>query len=176
MADTIIEGEVRAYDEVFMREALKMALKAYNEDEVPIGAVVVSPEGEIIGRGFNRTEQECTQSRHAEVCALEQAGKQVGDWRLSGCTLYVTVEPCIMCMGLIGLSRVKRVVYGAKSPLFGSTVDRDMLPSVYKHIEGVTSGVGELEVQELMKSFFKKKRMKGEEHKRDQGKIVRAKD
>ncbi len=167
MADAIIESEVRAYDEVFMRQALQMALQAYHEDEVPIGAVVVSPEGEVVGKGFNRTETLHSQSRHAEVCAIEQAGEYGKDWRLTGCTLYVTVEPCIMCMGLIGLSRVVRVVYGAKSPLFGSTLDREMLPSVYKHIEGITSGVCENEVQELMKRFFKNKRMKGEEHRRD---------
>ena len=167
MADAIIESEVRAYDEAFMKKALEMALKAFHEDEVPIGAVVVSPEGEIVGQGFNRTEQSHTQSRHAEVCALEEAGNRVKDWRLSGYTLYVTLEPCIMCMGLIALSRVSRVVYGAQSPLFGSTVDREMLPSVYKHIEGITSGVAEDEIKALMKRFFKEKRMKGEEHRRD---------
>ncbi len=110
-------------------------------------------------------------SREHERCegqgCDEQAGKYGKDWRLNGCTLYVTVEPCIMCMGLIALSRVSRIVYGAQSPLFGSTVDREMLPSVYKHIEGITSGVGEDEIQALMKRFFKEKRMKGEEHRRD---------
>ena len=167
MANAIIVGEVLAYDESFMRQALQMALKAFDSDEVPIGALVVSPEGAVIGKGYNRTEALHSQSRHAEVCAIEQAGESSHGWRLIGCTLYVTVEPCIMCMGLVGLSRIVRVVYGAKSPLFGASLEREMLPSVYKHIEGITSGICETEVEELMKRFFKDKRKKGEEHRGD---------
>ncbi len=155
------DSYVAAYDAAFMKQALSMALKAFENQEVPIGAVVISPEGEIIGKGYNQTEHFHCQSRHAEVMAIEQAGRAVQDWRLSGCTLYVTVEPCLMCLGLIGLSRITRVVYGAKSPQFGSTIDREQLPSVYQHIEGITSGVCEEEVQQMMKRFFKTKRKLG---------------
>ncbi len=158
MADSYLEHDSRVYDEMFMQHALTLARKAFAADEVPIGAVVVSPEGDIIGKGYNQTEHCYSQSRHAEVIAIEQAGKSLHDWRLVGSTLYVTIEPCIMCMGLIGLSRISRVVYGAASPLFGLTLDKEMLPSVYKHIQGITSGIGEAEVQDIMKQFFKQKR------------------
>jgi tRNA(adenine34) deaminase len=162
MAYSIIESQARAYDEIFMKQALEMALCAYKENEVPIGAVVISKEGEVIGKGYNRTEQEYSQSRHAEVGALEQAGRVLKDWRLTGCTLYVTIEPCMMCLGLIGLSRVSRVVYGAQSPLFGLTLDKEMLPNVYKHIKGITAGICEEEAQGLMERFFKEQRIAGE--------------
>ncbi len=88
-------------DAYFMQKALRLAEKAYQHDEVPIGAVVVSAEGKVLGRGYNRTEVDYSQSRHAEVCAIERAGKKLLDWRLDGCTLYVTLQPCIMCMSLI---------------------------------------------------------------------------
>lgn len=162
MADAIIESPMKEYDAFFMKEALQQALAAYHLREVPIGAVVVSSEGQVLGRGYNATENEHCQSRHAEIRAIEQAGSALADWRLTGATLYVTIEPCIMCMGLIGLSRVSRVVYGARSPLFGSTLDKEMLPSVYKHIQGITSGVLAQEAQQLMEKFFKEQRMKGE--------------
>ena len=146
-----------------MREALKLAHKAYQQNEVPIGAVVISSDGVILGRGYNRTEKACSQSRHAEVCAIERAGKKIHDWRLDGCTLYVTLEPCIMCMSLMSLSRVTRLVYGAESPLFGYHLDKEILPQIYKkHIKGITSGVLELESKGLLEKFFKHKRKKGE--------------
>ncbi len=142
-----------------MHEALKQAQKAYECDEVPIGAVVVSSEGIIVSRGYNRTEVDCSQSRHAELCALEKAGKKRGDWRLDGCALYVTLEPCIMCMGLIALSRIERLVFGAQSPIFGYHLDKEILPKLYKkHIKGIASGILEKESKELLEKFFKKKR------------------
>ena len=150
-------------DAYFMHKALKLAQKAYRQDEVPIGAVVISSRGEILGRGYNRTEQDCSQSRHAEVCAIERAGKKLQDWRLDGCTLYVTLDPCLMCMSLMSISRVTRIVYGAESPLFGYHIDKEILPQLYKkHIKGITSGILEEESRMLLEQFFKHKRKKGE--------------
>ena len=154
---------MRETDAYFMQKALRLAEKAYQHDEVPIGAVVVSAEGKVLGRGYNRTEVDYSQSRHAEVCAIERAGKKLLDWRLDGCTLYVTLQPCIMCMSLICLSRVTRLVYGAESPLFGYHLDKEVLPRLYKkHIKGITSGILEEESKVLLERFFKQKRKKGD--------------
>lgn len=148
-------------DAYFMHKALQLAHKAYQRNEVPIGAVVISAQGETLGRGYNRTEQECSQSRHAEVSAIERAGNKLQDWRLDGCTLYVTLEPCLMCMSLMSISRVSRIVYGAESPLFGYHLDKEILPPLYKkHIKGITSGVLEEESRMLLEQFFKQRRKK----------------
>lgn len=163
MVNRIVEGGVRTYDQTFMHKALEQALLAFESDEVPIGAVVVNAEGAIIGSGYNQTEQSYSQSRHAEVVALEMAGKGAKDWRLMDCTLYVTVEPCLMCMSLICLSRISRVVYGTPSPLFGYQIEKESLPVVYqKHLRGVTSGVLGDESQKLIEEFFKRKRVQSE--------------
>lgn len=148
---------------MFMSQALQLAQKAGLEDEVPVGALVVSHKGEVLGSGSNQTEKRHSQSRHAEVQAIEQAGELTQDWRLVDCTIYITVEPCLMCMSLICLSRISRLVYGATSPLFGYHLDRESLPSVYrKHIQGITSGIRGEESQQLLEEFFKKKRMKSD--------------
>jgi len=159
MVNGIIEGGMKAYDQTFMRKALEQALKAFEADEVPIGAVVVNAEGTIIGAGYNRTEALHSQSRHAEVAAIEESGIEIQDWRLSDCTLYVTVEPCCMCMSLICLSRIARVVYGAESPLFGYQREKEYFPEMYrKHLKGITSGVLADEAHRLLEEFFQKKR------------------
>lgn len=166
MADRIIGPT--AHDQPFMKKALAQAVLAAQADEVPIGAVVVSPEGNILGLGYNQTEKAHSQSRHAEVLAIEMAGQALADWRLVGCTLYVTVQPCLMCLGLIGLSRINRIVYGTVSPLFGYDLVKEDLPEVYqKHLKGITSGVLEGEAQEIIEEFFKKRRMKSEEYRRN---------
>ncbi len=108
----------------YMREALKQARKAFEQGEVPIGAVVVGPDGTIIGRGYNKVEQLQQQNQHAEVRAINQACKKIDSWRLLDCSVYVTLEPCGMCMHLIKLSRMRGVVYGANSPLFGYRLDK----------------------------------------------------
>lgn len=150
---------VKDSDAYFMHRALARARRAYQLDEVPIGALVVARDGTILGSGYNRTERDCSQSRHAEVIAIERSGRKLQDWRLEGCTLYVTLEPCIMCMALVSLSRIERLVFGAKSPLFGYNLDKELLPQVYKkHIKGITSGVLEEESQMLLEEFFKRKR------------------
>lgn len=146
-------------DQYYMAFALEEARKAYECNEVPIGAIVVSG-AEIIGVGRNSTEECYTQSRHAEVIAVEQAGKSRKDWRLAGCTLYVTLQPCIMCMGLLCLSRIERLVYGAESPLFGYHLDKELLPALYKkHMRGITSGVLGEASQNLLEKFFREKRI-----------------
>ncbi len=149
-------------DHLFMELALALAREAFEQDEIPVGALVVSQEGSVIGSGYNITERQFSQSRHAEVCAIEQAGTQQQSWRLERCTLYVTLEPCLMCMGLICLSRIERLVYAASSPLFGYTRDKEDFSSLYtKHIKGVSAGIKAEESKALLEHFFKHKR-KGE--------------
>jgi tRNA(adenine34) deaminase len=148
-------------DEAFMQEALIEAHKAYEIDEVPIGAVVVNAEGIIVARAHNSVERDCTQRAHAESLAIESAGKALGDWRLNDCWLYVTLEPCSMCMGLIKLSRLAGVVYGAPSPLFGFRLDNQEDLWVYKKDAfSVVEGVKLEEAANLLKSFFHNKRGK----------------
>jgi len=148
-------------DLFFMQEALVQAQCAYEIDEVPIGAIVVNPAGVIIGRGYNSVERDYTQRAHAESLAIEDAGKSLGDWRLNGCWLYVTLEPCSMCMGLIKLSRLAGVVYGAPSPLFGFHLDNQEDLWVYKRDAVVVmDGVMADEAAGLLKKFFQNKREK----------------
>lgn len=146
-------------DKIFMTEALALAKQAGLSGEVPIGAVVVDQHGVIIGSGYNATEECHTQSAHAEMGALAAAGSKSNDWRLTGCWLYVTLEPCFMCMGLAYLSRLSGVVYGAQSPLFGGQLDSSRMVSVYKvNTLTVIGGVYEQEASDMLKAFFKKKR------------------
>ena len=152
----------RSKDLFFMQEAIEQAKLAYAIDEVPIGAVVVNSEGVIIARSHNSVERDCTQRAHAESLAIELAGKSLDDWRLNDHWLYVTLEPCSMCMGLVKLSRLAGVVYGAASPLFGFSLDNQEDLWVYKRdaflvIEGVMVD----ETAELLKNFFHNKRKKG---------------
>lgn len=145
--------------EYYMKHALQEAYKAFDADEVPIGAVIVNQEGEIIAQGFNKTEQYCTQVAHAEMEALQQAGKYNHDWRLQGCTLYVTLQPCSMCYNAAVLSRISTIVYGAPSPLFGFHLDKDAFLSVYnKDKLFIVKGILEFECVDLLKKFFRQKR------------------
>lgn len=158
MLETIFGKEK---DLFFMQEAFKEAQLAYAIDEVPIGAVVVNSKGVIISRSYNSVERDCTQRSHAESLAIEWAGKNLGDWRLNDHWLYVTLEPCSMCMGLVRLSRLAGVVYGAASPLFGFRLDNEEDLGVYKKddlllIEGVMAH----ETAELLKNFFYNRRKK----------------
>src|SRR5467141_3506664 len=111
--------ENRENDEAFMRAALRLAAKAYEADEVPVGAVVVRA-GKIIGRAYNQVELLKDATAHAEMLAITQAEEAVGDWRLTDCTLYVTKEPCPMCAGAIVHVRLARVVYGVGDPKAGA--------------------------------------------------------
>jgi tRNA(adenine34) deaminase len=158
MLETIFGKEK---DLFFMQEALGQAKLAYAIDEVPIGAVVVNSKGVIITRSYNSVERDCTQRSHAESLAIELAGKSLGDWRLNNHWLYVTLEPCSMCMGLIKLSRLAGVVYGATSPLFGFHLDNNDDLGVYKKdVFFVIEGVMVNETTELLKNFFYNRRKK----------------
>ncbi len=151
-------------DVVFMQQALVCAHQALDCGEIPIGAVVVTEHGDIIGSGFNKTEQEHFQGAHAEMRALQAASRFRGDWRLDGCTIYVTLEPCLMCFGAIALSRVERIVYGSVSPLFGYHLDNGAQSGLYtRQIKNITKDVLADESAALLKLFFSQKREKKRE-------------
>ena len=149
----------REKDIYFMKKALLQAKNAYKIDEVPVGAVVVDADGAIIGRGYNQVEKQHTQAAHAEAIAISAAGRKKGDWRLNGCWLYVTLEPCAMCMNLALLSRLDGIVFGARSPLFGYQLDNDLSFQLYKlgALLVVTRVCAE-EAAMLLKDFFRRKR------------------
>lgn len=156
------QDTILAYHERFMRAALEQAQLAFDHDEVPVGAVIVAPDGSIIARACNATESTHTQTAHAEMRAIAQAGQARGDWRLQDCWLYVTLEPCAMCMNAIILSRLAGVVYGAASPLFGYLkVDKEGSSWLYKRDAlTILDRICEQESQQLLKQFFKKKRVR----------------
>ncbi len=144
----------------YMQKALALARRAFAADEVPIGALIVDRSGAIIARAFNLPECKMTQTAHAELLALAKAGKKIGDWRLEGCWLYVTLEPCAMCMNAIILSRVEGIVFGAESPLFGyQKVDKHTPSWLYKRDNlAIIGGICEEESRTLLQDFFKQKR------------------
>ena len=145
-------------DEEFMREAMAEATLAEREDEVPIGAVIVR-DGEIIARAYNTREGSRCATHHAEILAIERACEALGGWRLTGATLYVTLEPCAMCAGAIINSRIPRVVYGAPDLRFGalgSLVDLSGFP--FNHNPDVRRGVLSEECADMLSSYFRRKR------------------
>ena len=142
--------------EKYMRAALILAREAADHGEVPVGCVVVSSEGEIIGRGRNRREENSDATAHAEVEAIREACSALGGWNLSGCTLVVTLEPCPMCAGAIINARVSTVVYGAKEPYTGSVGSViNLFEERYGHRPAVYGGVLADECAQLLSSFFK---------------------
>ncbi len=141
-------------DERFMQQALVEARKALAQDEIPIGAVVVA-NGSIIGRGHNLTETLHDVTAHAEMQAITAAEEYLGGKYLDKCTLYVTVEPCVMCAGAIGWSQMGRIVFGASDPKRGY---QTYAPRAFHPKATMTSGVLEEECSRLMKDFFKSKR------------------
>jgi tRNA(adenine34) deaminase len=145
----------RPEDEVWMMEALAEAGRAAGIGEVPVGAVVVR-DGEIIGRGCNRREIDGDPLAHAEILAIREAAARTAGWRLTGCTMYVTLEPCAMCAGALVNSRVERLVYGAPDPkagYCGSLGDLVRDPRLNHRLE-VTAGVLESESAALLRGFF----------------------
>jgi tRNA(adenine34) deaminase len=146
-------------DEYFMGEALRQAKIAYEADEVPVGAVVVR-EGTIIARAFNQVELLKDATAHAEILAITQAASALGDWRLDGCTLFVTKEPCPMCAGAVTLSRIKRLVFGVRDERAGGAGSVFAITSAkgLNHTVEVVSGVKETEARDLLQSFFRAKR------------------
>jgi len=151
-------------DDHFMREALRQAARAYEADEVPIGAVVVH-EGRVIARDFNRVESLKDATAHAEMLALTAAEAAMNDWRLNGCTLYVTKEPCPMCAGAIVHCRLDRVVFGvgdSKGGAAGGTLNLLQMPTL-NHCCEITAGVQEEDCRMLLRQFFQDKRSQPDE-------------
>ena len=145
-------------DEVFMKEALKQAIKAAKLDEVPVGAVVVKDK-KVIASAFNKRESTQNAVFHAELKAIEKACKKLGGWRLSDCELFVTLEPCMMCLGACLNARIDRVVFGADNENQDSSalklfVDKNN----HNHCLKISGGVMKEDCAELLKDFFKRKR------------------
>ena len=145
--------------EHYMDMALEYAREAYDAGEVPVGCVIVNADGEVIGRGRNRREETHDASSHAEMEAIREACANNADWRLSGCTMFVTLEPCPMCAGGIINSRIPTVVYGAKDENTGSCGSViNLFEESYGHKPAVYGGVKADECAELLRSFFEKRR------------------
>lgn len=153
-------------DEKYMKLALKEAMKAYNIGEVPIGCVIVY-EDKVIGRGYNRRNTDKNTLSHAEITAINKASKKMGDWRLEGCTLYVTLEPCQMCSGAIVQSRMDRVVIGAMNPKAGcaGSILNILQMEEFNHQVDITTDVLNEECTELLTTFFKELRIKNKAEK-----------
>jgi len=154
--------DLESFDEIFMREAMALAREAWAAGEVPVGALVVQ-NGEIVGRGFNRPISGHDPSAHAEIQALRDAALRLGNYRLPGCSLYVTIEPCTMCAGAIIHARIARVVYGArdaKTGAHGSVVDLFAEPRLNFHAQ-VEGGVLAQECGQLLSDFFAERRAQG---------------
>ncbi len=143
-------------DFAMMREAIRLAEEAAAEGEIPVGAVVVDREtGAILGRGRNRREQAHSPTAHAEILAIEEAAKNRGSWRLSGCNLYVTLEPCPMCSGAIINARIDRVIFGAYDEKAGAVCSvEEMFSLPYNHKPRVTGGLLEEPCAALLQQFF----------------------
>ena len=145
--------------ERFMRAAIEQAHEARLRGEVPVGAVVVI-EGEIVGSGFNRPIADSDPTAHAEIVALRDAGRRIGNYRLTGATLYVTVEPCVMCVGAMVHARVAELIYGAAEPKAGAVESTQRVHEhpALNHRLAVVGGVLEEECREIMQAFFRERR------------------
>jgi len=152
-------ARISAQDETWMSTALLLAKRAGDEEEVPVGAVVVR-EGEIIGHGWNRNIGLHDPSAHAEILAMREAGVELGNHRLNECTLYVTLEPCTMCAGAMIHARLERIVYGASDPKTGAAGGRfDLLGNTaHNHTPIVSGGCRAEESSALLKRFFRLRR------------------
>lgn len=157
---------IKNIQEKYMKEALRQAKKAYSLGEVPIGCVIVY-EGKIIGRGYNRRNTDKNTLAHAEITAINRASKKIGDWRLEGCTMYVTLEPCQMCAGAIVQARIPEVVMGCMNPkagCAGSVLNILDMPE-FNHQVAVTRGVLEEECSGMLKTFFSELRLRNKAEK-----------
>jgi len=156
---------LHAEREACMREALALAAQALAEGEVPVGAVVARGAS-ILGRGYNRREVNMDPTAHAELLAIRQAARALGGWRLSGCTLYATLEPCPMCAGAIALARLDAVWYGAADPRAGccGSVYRITEDPAFSHTVPAFGGLLAGESGALLEAFFAQKRGKEQEH------------
>jgi tRNA(adenine34) deaminase len=158
----VMKNSKQLNDEYFMSIALKEARKAYQAGEVPIGAVLVY-QNNVVVKGYNMRKKTNSVLSHAEVNVIKKANNKLKTWMLDDYTLYVTIEPCLMCAGIILQSRIKRVVYAAKEPKFGSfgsIIDISSLEYKFNHHIEITQGILNDEAASLMKQFFKEKRQK----------------
>ena len=145
-------------EEKFMKEALKEALKALKKDEVPVGCVIVK-DNKIVGRGYDKRESTNDPSAHSEIIAIRKAAKKLGDWRLENCDLYVTLEPCAMCLGASILARIRRIIYGAENPKFGAISSVvNLLNYKWNHKIKIVSGILKDECSNILKEYFRNKR------------------
>lgn len=150
-----------ANDVQWMRQALKLAQQAAEDGEVPVGAVVVDhAQGALLGQGRNSPIGLCDPTAHAEILALREAAAKVGNYRLPGAVLYVTLEPCMMCVGALVHARIERLVFGALEPRTGAVVSRErgLASSAHNHRVTVTAGVLQEECAALMQRFFRERR------------------
>jgi tRNA(adenine34) deaminase len=155
---------IQRNDEFYMGEALKEARKAFEEGEVPVGAVIVhesrGQEGKIIARAHNQVETLHDATAHAEMIAITQAEEHLGNWRLQDCTIYVTLEPCMMCCGAIVLSRMRRLCYGARDEKAGAveSLGNFLATPGLNHRVEVTPGIRQEDCSEILREFFQKVR------------------
>ena len=167
--------EEERIDRKYMRAALKQAEKAITLGEVPIGCVIVC-DGKVIGRGYNRRNTDKSTLSHAEITAIRKASKKLGDWRLEGCTLYCTLEPCPMCAGAIVQARMDRVVIGAASPKSGcgGTLLNILQNNEFNHQVEVDTGLMQEQCTEILRRFFKDLRMRNKIRKKAAAEAVQA--
>lgn len=153
------DSEQREHEK-YMDKAIALAMRAYEYGDVPIGCVIVY-DGRIIARGFNKRNLKKTTLAHAELLAIEQASRKLGDWRLEECTMYVTLEPCQMCAGAIVQARIPRVVIGCMNPKAGcaGSIINLLDMKQFNHQVDVVTGVRQQECSEMMKSFFRELRL-----------------
>ena len=156
-----MEKQELTEDEKYMKEALRQAKKAYALMEVPIGCVIVY-EGKIIARGYNRRNTDKNTTSHAEINAIRKASKKLGDWRLEGCTIYITLEPCQMCAGAIVQSRMRRVIIGSMNPKAGcaGSVLNLLQMQQFNHQVEITRGVLEETCSSMLSAFFRELRQR----------------
>lgn len=147
--------------EKFMKEAIKQAKKAYDKEEIPVGAVIVK-DGKIIARGYNKKEEKKDTTQHAEIIAIQKASRKIGAWRLQDCEMYVTLEPCAMCAGALIQARLKRVYIGTMDPKTGACGSVLNLLEDYKfnHKVEVETNIMQKECEKILKDFFKYLRSK----------------
>ena len=147
--------------EKFMKEAIKQAKKAYDKEEIPVGAVIVK-DGKIIARGYNKKEEKKDTTQHAEIIAIQKASRKIGAWRLQDCEMYVTLEPCAMCTGALIQARLKRVYIGTMDPKTGACGSVLNLLEDYKfnHKVEVETNIMQKECEKILKDFFKYLRSK----------------
>ncbi|MGN6592407.1 MAG: tRNA adenosine(34) deaminase TadA [Terriglobales bacterium] len=147
-------------DEQWMQQALALARAAELAGEVPVGAVVISESGDLLGRGYNRTLLDVDPSAHAEIVALREAAWRAGNHRLPGSTVYVTIEPCLMCVGALIQARIARLVYGADEPKSGALRSTPSLAShpALNHHFTVTAGIQAPACAEIVQAFFRRRR------------------